>query len=336
MNNITKEQVIEFYINKNHSRLECAEIFNISERQFRTLLSRYNIRKERARVIEKRCQTNQKRYGGNSPACNPKVVNKMKTTKLLLYGSEGYNNIEQIKQTNLKKYGVENISQAIDSSKRVQMQEKAKQTCVKKYGSEDYWNSEILKNSYIQQKEKSKETCLRKYKKEFYTQSDDFKNRVNARTVKTKKTNLEKYGVENVSQYKDFSKKKGITYMYKNNAFDSSWELALWIYCEDHNEKIIRCPCSFEYMYQNTKHYYIPDFEYNGNIIEIKGPQFFKNDLMVCPFDHSLDGLYNAKYQCMKKNGIKVWGKSDLDFALNYIIEKYGSNYLKQFKKIYD
>ena len=78
----------------------------------------------------------------------------------------------------------------------------------------------------------------------------------------------------------------------------------------------------------------MPDFIVEGTIIEIKGDHFFKEDgTMQNPFDHSLDGLYEAKHQCMLKNDVKIIKVSEMKDILNYIYEKYGKNYLKQFRR---
>lgn len=46
------------------------------------------------------------------------------------------------------------------------------------------------------------------------------------------------------------SNSKRKRYLYQNQHFDSSWELALWIYAKDHNEEIEREPCCFEYEFE--------------------------------------------------------------------------------------
>ena len=46
-------------------------------------------------------------------------------------------------------------------------------------------------------------------------------------------------------------------YLYYGITFQSSWELAVWIYCIDHNIPIIRDPCMFEYKdFENSFHKY--------------------------------------------------------------------------------
>ena len=52
---------------------------------------------------------------------------------------------------------------------------------------------------------------------------------------------------------------------------------------------------------------------------------------MICSYDRTKDDLYEAKYQCMIQNNVKII--TDIIEYENYINEKYGLNYLIQFKK---
>ena len=102
-------------------------------------------------------------------------------------------NQEKIKQTNLKKYGVEHVTQVKE------IKEKIKQTCKKHYGVEYPCQSDTVK-------EKRNQTCLQKYGVEYTSQVNEFKN-------KKKETYLEHYGVENPSQSKDVLEKRKQTYL---------------------------------------------------------------------------------------------------------------------------
>ena len=66
-------------------------------------------------------------------------------------------------------------------------------------------------------------------------------------------------------------------YIYNNLKFDSSWELAFYIYCIDKGKNIIRETCSFTYNCNGLDYSYFPDFRVNGALVEIKGLQFFEN-----------------------------------------------------------
>lgn len=53
---------------------------------------------------------------------------------------------------------------------------------------------------------------------------------------------------------------------------------------------------------------------------------------MVCPWDHSLDALYEAKHQCMLANDVKILTTNDYVQYIKYVNTTYGKAYLKQFK----
>jgi G:T-mismatch repair DNA endonuclease (very short patch repair protein)/predicted nucleic acid-binding Zn ribbon protein len=110
----------------------------------------------------------------------------------------------KIKQTCLKKYGVEHPAQ----SKKIQ--NKTKQTCLERYGVENPFQSESVKDKIRQTnlkkygidypmqspniQQKSIQTCLEKYGVDNPNKSQEIRN-------KTKQTCLEKYGVKNPMQF---------------------------------------------------------------------------------------------------------------------------------------
>lgn len=173
---------------------------------------------------------------------------------------------------------------------------------------------------------------------------------------KRKETNLEKYGCENVFQnqdiidkikpkrnktmidrYNSFSLK--YLYIYNTIHFDSSWELAFYIYHKDKGHQIHYEPTNFSYKYNKQYHYYFPDFKVDNRYYEIKGEQFierYKNGnikRMICPYDSSKNDLFNAKYKCMKKHKVIIITLNEIQKYLNYIIKEYGNlDYLEQFR----
>lgn len=71
-------------------------------------------------------------------------------------------------------------------------------------------------------------------------------------------------------------------------------------------------------------HYYFPDFEIDGKLVEIKGDCFFAEDgTACCPFDHSLDERYEAKRQCGLENGVEFWTSKDYSSMLAYFNDNY-------------
>ena len=98
--------------------------------------------------------------------------------------------------------------------------------------------------------------------------------------------------------------------------FDSKWELAYYRYCKVNNFQIERQPIILEFTYNDKVKKYKPDFRINGQLVEIKGDHFFENHnkklKMICPYDRSLDDLYEAKHQCMLANNVKILTYADL------------------------
>lgn len=115
--------------------------------------------------------------------------------------------------------------------------------------------------------------------------------------------------------------------------FDSSWEIAYFIWLKDKNISFEYRPnIRFKYIVKNEEHYYYPDFLVNNKIIEIKGDQFLDENTMICPWDETKNEIYAAKYKCMIDNNVIILRSDDIKPILNYIKEKYGCDYLKQFK----
>ena len=143
-------------------------------------------------------------------------------------------------------------------------------------------------------------------------------------------------------------------YIYKGVSFDSSWEVAIWIYAEEHNEPIEREPLAFvtAMWIDGAMHplTVTPDFRYKGKFIEVKGAQYYKNrdysDRMIFPYSRIsrteeklsewkkkfMDDLYEAKHQCELQNSVEFWGRKECQPYIDYVTEKYGPDYLLQFK----
>lgn len=171
----------------------------------------------------------------------------------------------------------------------------------------------------------------------FIKMSDE---KIKERQVKTEETNLKRYGVKqynnrekSVKTYNENIHFK--SYWYNGVSFDSSWELALWIYAKDHNEDIVRSPGYIEYYVNDNKYKYYPDFKYKDYLIEIKGDHLYKDNLLGgCYVNCSKFNLdrAQAKTNCMLENNVKLYLKKDIQFALDYVNKTYGKNYLKSFK----
>lgn len=222
------------------------------------------------------------------------IKNKRKATNLEKYGYESPGQVpefkKQIEQTCINKYGTTNGGASKEA------QEKIKATNLKKYGVKSSFQVEEIK-------EKIKQTNLKKYGVPSYTQTEKYRNNL-----------FEKYGAYHAPTKR---------YIYNNEYFDSFPELCLYMYCLENNIPIVREPIELTFEFEGKSYHYYPDFKINNELIEIKGKQFLTENGSWCnPFDHALDGLFEAKHQCALANGIKILYNTDYQKYLNWFHEK--------------
>jgi len=225
-----------------------------------------------------------------------------KAIKLKRFGDSNYNNRLKSQKTCLEKYGVEYTHQSEVIRRKVQ------ETNLERYGSP--W---ITGSKHFD--EKSKETCLKKYGVERITQDKDF-------IESSLKKRWERYG--DVS----FNRK----YFFDGTWFDSSWELAYYIWLRDTNQSFEFHPDSLgTYAGDDGKeHKYYPDFKVEGEYQEIKGSQFFNEKGE--PFDMYTKSYWWKKHEFLKKNNVRIIKFEDFKVILKYISKKYGKDYLRGFK----
>lgn len=142
----------------------------------------------------------------------------------------------------------------------------------------------------------------------------------NPRTIKNRKycssACAKLYGAQSISLAKKgkpgpsrLRSGRGKNGAYDGEHFNSTWELAYWIYCKDHNISIKRCKEKFPYFNPETQtnHNYYPDFRVEGRLVEIKG--------------------YHTKVVDYKANSIheplKIYYAKDLVEIFDYIEKKY-------------
>jgi len=92
----------------------------------------------------------------------------------------------------------------------------------------------------------------------------------------------------------------------------SSWELAWVIYNLDHGIKFERNKKGFQYIFENKKYKFYPDFKIGSIYYEIKGFTDKKTEEKIKQFPFSLKVLY----------------KVDLQNVFNYVETFYGSNFI--------
>lgn len=278
------------------------------------------------------------------------TANKAKTTKELKYGKGNFwsddgkkriaeankhnkeTRVKKLKETNMKKYGAEWASQ------NETIKEKVASTNTSRYGNrcalhgsnqssteeifkEKYGFNSPVKNDAV--KNKIKSTNMTRYGVAWPWASKEC-------IEKRKRNYFEKTGYNYPGQNPEVRRNSIKHYEYDNQLFDSSWELAYFIWLKDHNIPFEYQCGELQYEYNGQTKTYFPDFYVNGQYVEIKGPQFFENGKMINPWDRTQDDLYEAKHQCMIDNKIKIM--TDCSEYLNYIEEKYGKDYMQQFR----
>lgn len=308
--NLDREYFYDFYLH-NCNDYVCTE-FNINLSTLYRLIKDFGIEltkdqlKYRNKIAsEQKCIET---FGVKNPFGAEEVKAKIRDTNLNKYGAENPFASEEIKdkikQTHLDKYGVEYISQSAE------IKQKVEETCLKRYGAVKYSKTNECK-------EKTKQAILDKYGVYSTTLLPEVQ-------TKRAQTNIERYGVDCFFKTLDFHKKAYKHYIYNDQSFDSLPELAVWIYCIDNGIEVKRNPCYFDYSFEGKNHRYFPDFEINGQLVEIKGDHFFKeNGTMQNPFDNSQDALYEAKHQCGLQNNVQFWRSAEYEKYLQYFIENY-------------
>lgn len=154
------------------------------------------------------------------------------------------------------------------------------------------------------------------------------------------KTCLAKYGVINGGASLLAQSKIHRKYYYDNQYFDSSPEIAYYIWLTDNKIQFTYHPANLiTYKYNGIQYSCQPDFIVNGTIVELKGNQFLKIDgTWQNPYNHKEDARYEAKHQCLLKHNAIIYYYDDYIKYVDYVKQKYGKYYLEQFrinKKVY-
>lgn len=99
---------------------------------------------------------------------------------------------------------------------------------------------------------------------------------------------------------------------WKDKWYDSSWELALIVYCYDHNIELTRNTKKFPYNWYGHTEYYQPDFVLeDGTFVEVKGIK---------------DNRSKRKANCFHFP-LKIYGYREMKPYLEYMAETYGKDW---------
>ena len=240
-------------------------------------------------------QTMLERYGVSSSLSLRETHEKRKATLLKKYGSTAVPVDEEAKKrraaTFKERYGV-------GSELHVEYVERNRQRCFERHG---VYHTAATKEA----SEKREATCLERYGFVTPLLNDEVHE-------KTKATLKERYGSERATL-------KFGTYVYDQKGFDSSWELAFYIYQRDRGHDVTRNEDKYlVYEAGGRRHKYYYDFVLDGRIVEVKG-------------DHLLEGFLEAKGSCL--DDVLVLTVKDVKPCLDYVRQTYGKGYLKSFLK---
>ena len=158
-------------------------------------------------------------------------------------------------------------------------------------------------------------TCKTKYTKKLEYGDENWTNR-----EKAEQTCLDTYGVRHPMMTREVQKKCGKKIYFDGIKFDSSWEIAYYIWLRDNKINFKYHP--FKLFYYDSKmkiRTYYPDFKVNNCIVEIKN-------------NYLLNKMSKHKKQCLIDNNVIILKYNDLTEVFNYIKLKYGKNYLKNIK----
>lgn len=286
---------------------------------------------------ERRKETNKRNHGGLLECQTKEGKERRKETCRRKYGADNPLQNKEIRkkvaETNIKKYGYDNVFKSPEVQKRIQT------TTFDKYGYKSYTQTPEYKI-------RVKETNIRKYGVPFYTQTKECWDKIKATnrekygvdfsfqnkeiSDKWKEKFKEKYGVENPSQVEEFQNKKTRKYLYKNLFFDSSWELAFFVFNED--KDIEYHPGKILYKdLEGKTHPYYPDFKINNRLFEIKGSHMMDNQGNLIDFygKGKNQALFEAKQKCMEENNVIVISKKEIKPMIKEIKAKRGAKFFK-------
>lgn len=191
-------------------------------------------------------------------------------------------------------------------------------TCQEKYGvsnptlTNEARNkiSEKVKESCTEERQKKiEETKLKKYGKRSITDSE-----------KSMKSRIENHGTLSVTHQ----------YMFEELEFHSSWEVYFYIYNKYILKNNITKGKIFEYAYEGNVHRYECDFLVNGENVEIKGGQLLDENGNLKQMKTREWNM--CKQKCMEENKVILVVKKDMTKIMKIVDEKYGKNYVEQFK----
>lgn len=307
-------------------------------------------------VKEKKKETTLKSIGFDNPL---KDKERMKQGMLNKYGVDHNSHDKDLlaKRVSTYKEHLTEYNAAKNENSELKFDDKSKETKLERYG-EDYnfkftdkakityhkhfeeYEANKTENSELRFRDKTVQTCIERYgenyqeifsKKAMETNKRNHGGLHNSQTKecqeKMKQTYFEKTGYYYSAQNPKTRRNHRTCYYYDNEEFDSSWELAYYIYLKDHNISFEYHTISVPYEWNSETHYYKIDFKVGDRYVEVKGDHLLKKNV------YTEDGRCEAKYKYMKEHNITVLSLEEIKPYLKYIKDVYGKDYLKSFRK---
>ena len=290
-------------------------------------------------IQNKIIQTNFKKFGCKYISQSKLIREKINKTMKEKYGHY-FNNLEKIKQTCLKKYGVPHFENI----------QKRKITCLNKYNVDNVLKSNIIR-------EKISTTCLNKYGVDSYSKTKDYKLKrklkYNDTIIKQRNTCLQKYGVDNYTkskEYKNYMKNENIQNKRKLKEYETKKKNGTFNSSKIENKIYLKLKEKFSdtiHIYRDKKYYpyncdfYIPTkdlfIELNFHWTHGKEP-FDKNNKQH--LEKLNDWKNKSKNSKFYKQAIYVWTeldvrklenfkKNNLNYKIFYTEEKFNNWFSK-------
>lgn len=359
--------VIEFY-NLPMSMSKTAEEFNCSIKKINNILLKYNIQKHDLETIEKTCNNRTELskeqeqeliifYKNNSARATVdkyhlrlsrlnrileknnvdrhQPIKKEITEADIAFIQENYSKMSHSEMCKKLHITTERLSDILE---QLQIEKHTKTESSKIANNKDFTDGELKELINFYAENNIWNTCRTFHTNPEYLEKILAENNIPIHTAekkaeiknKNQSIGLKKYFQENPDvAHRSHGRTR---YIYNGVHFDSSWELAFWIYAKDNNHSIEREPISFLYYVGDKKHYYFPDFICNGKYIEIKGDHMLNNGKLKNTWETANNDKIEAKQRCMDEHNVKVLSSNELKMAFWHIKEKYGKDYLQKFR----
>lgn len=275
--------------------------------------------------LQHKAQTMLERYGVDNPSKSTVFKKKISEKLTEFYRVEDNKSKALAKKeaTNVERFGVKYPSQ----DPRI-----VKAYCDKQVKEKGYvgWQNSDLQKAAEEKAHSTEAKSKRKatWKKNYGVDHPSKHEAIKQKKVDTYKANT---GYDHPQHNPEIiHSNKG--YLYKDIHFDSSWELAYYIWLTDNNRSFLYHPNMYlEYVDKdNVTRKYQPDFLIEGVFYEIKGDQFFNEKEE--PWNQYTKDFWWEKYNALVNNNVVILREKDMRNYLKYVKDTYGKSYLKSFR----